>query len=386
MKKIAFVVQRFGEDMGGGAEMLCFEVVKVLSSKYEIEVLTTCAKDYTTWENHFKPGVEKYGDFTIRRFKTDRPRDFEKFSEECGPFFQKQNITKKEAEEWLIEQGPVSPDLEKYIDDHSDDYDAFVFYTYLYATTYFNLPKVKDKAILVSTAHDELPIHLPIWKDFFKLPQKYIFLTPEEGEMLTRLFGIPSNKHNVIGYPFDYRECVGNGENFKKKYKVDDYIFSIGRIDAAKGYGTLFEFFKRYKKRNKSNLKLIIAGKQAMEIPSDPDIIYLGYISDEDKFDAMAGSRLFINPSGFESLSIVLLEAWANNKPVLVNAASEVTVGQCKRSNSGLWYSDYWEFEACIRYLLDHHSLGSKASRFIDEYYAPEVIKSEYSKVIESVV
>ncbi len=49
-------------------------------------------------------------------------------------------------------------------------------------------------------------------------------------------------------------------------------------------------------------------------------------------------------PSPYESLSIVLLEAWKLGPPVLANGRCRVLVGQCLRSGGGLFYDGYAEF------------------------------------------
>ena len=63
-----------------------------------------------------------------------------------------------------------------------------------------------------------------------------------------------------------------------------------------------------------------------------PRIRHLGYVSDADKFAAIAAADVLIMPSRYESLSMVALEAWALGRPVLANARCDVLVGQCLRS------------------------------------------------------
>ena len=77
-----------------------------------------------------------------------------------------------------------------------------------------------------------------------------------------------------------------------------------------------------------------------LPVPADPRVRHLGFLSDEDKFDAMAAADVLVMPSYYESLSMVALEAWALGKPVLANAKCDVLKGQALRSNAALFYDE----------------------------------------------
>ncbi len=99
-------------------------------------------------------------------------------------------------------------------------------------------------------------------------------------------------------------------------------------------------------------LDLVLIGSNLLPIPKHPRIRHLGFLSDEDKFDALAAADLLIMPSRFESLSMVALEAWALGKPVLANGHCDVLRGQVVRSNAGLYYETFEEFAEAL-YLLE---------------------------------
>jgi hypothetical protein len=168
-RPVAFVVQRCGLEVNGGAEYLCRMVAQRLTAVRPTEVLTTCALDYMTWENHYPPGEERIGDLHIRRFPVAKPRNVEAFNRLSASLQPRvKTAPLAEQEQWMREQGPWSPALLAYLEEHRADYDAFVFVTYLYATTYFGLPLVEDKALLVPLAHDEWPIYFTMWDRFFE--------------------------------------------------------------------------------------------------------------------------------------------------------------------------------------------------------------------------
>ena len=110
-------------------------------------------------------------------------------------------------------------------------------------------------------------------------------------------------------------------------------------------------------------------GGSVLPIPKHPDIRYLGILPEEDKFDALSGALVLVMPSFYESLSMVTLEAWAMGKPVLANALCEVLQGQCRRSNGGLYYSDYREFREGLGLLLAAPGLREAMGRNGRSYY-----------------
>jgi len=110
-----------------------------------------------------------------------------------------------------------------------------------------------------------------------------------------------------------------------------------------------------------------------MQIPEHPRIRALGYVSDDLRNALLASARALIVPSPYESLSIVLLEAWNRGVPALVNARCRVLHGQVRRANGGLYYRSSREFEEALAFLLSHprerDALGCQARAYVDQEY-----------------
>lgn len=385
-KRVAFVVQRCGTEVNGGAEALCLKVAQRMSAYWEIEILTTCALTYMTWENHYQPGPRDVEGVRVRRFKVDRSRDVESFNTLSESLCDKSDeVSLAEQEEWMAAQGPCSQDLINYVKTHRDEYDAFIFFSYLYATTYFTLPLVEDKAYLVPCAHDEWPIYLTMWDSFFKRPCGIIFNTPEERDFLEARFPNAHLEGPIAGVTVQPPENF-SGEFFRQQYGIHEgFLLYVGRIDPSKGCDELFRYFIEYRKSGTGSRKLILLGRAAMPIPQHPDIVSLGFVDEEMKWGALAACDLLLMPSRYESLSMVLLEAWSVGRPVLVNGACKVLVGQCRRSQGGLWYDEYQEFSEALK-LMDRtvcNQLGIQGKRYVQHAYSWPAIEDAYLSLIQ---
>jgi len=381
-KKIAIVVQRYGTEVNGGSELYARLLAEHLIDDYDVEVLTTCALDYITWGNYFPEGMSYVNNVKVRRFHVDKQRDMQQFikvnEKKMGGLITDQV--------WIDEQGPYCPSCIEYIEKNRDNYDVFIFVTYLYYLTVMGMGEVSNKAILVPTAHDEPYIYLEKFKKVFTSPRAIVFLTEEEKSFVHNLFMNESILSDVIGAGIDVPELDLSLE-INSNLEMGNYLVYAGRIDISKNCPELFNYFIEYKKRNPSNLKLCLMGSEKISIPKHPDIISLGFVSDEDKFRYLAGAKMLVLPSQFESLSFAVLEAMALGVPVVVNEKAEVLKGHCKKSSAGLYYSNYFEFEGCLIFLLSHSDIYKQMSINAKEYvranYRWDVVIDKYKKIIE---
>lgn len=386
-KKIALVNQRYGLEVNGGSELHCRQLAEKLNGIYDVEIITTCALDYTTWENYYPEGLCEVNGIPVRRFKVDRrrkPRQFKKLSDRVIGV---KGHSDADEEKWIDAQGPYSPDCVKYIVDHSGDYEVIIFMTYLYYVTARclgggNIPN----AFLIPTAHDEPPIYLNYYKKVFAAPRGIIYNTVEERDFCENKFGIGNTPNVIAGVGVD---APGEKELFdaKERYGLDNYMLYAGRIDESKGCGTLFKYFTEYKKRNGGDFKLVLIGKPVMEIPKRDDVIHLGFVSDTEKFSLMKDARFLVLASEFESLSMVVLESMVYGRPVLLNGKCKVLKGHCTKSNAGLYFETYFEFEGALNYLLTHPEeydvMRENGRRYVDENYRWEIIISKIRKLID---
>lgn len=388
-KKILFVVQRYGLEVNGGAELHCRQLAERLKDEYDVSVLTTCAIDYVTWKNEYKEGIEHINGVKVIRKKVDFERNqkkFNKISEKLNN--EKDNINL--GIEWQEAQGPHSSELIKYLEDHKDDYDVIIFLTYLYYTTYFGLKVAPEKSILIPTAHDEPPIYYSIFNETFNLPKAILYSTTTERDFVNKRFKNDYIESDIVGLGVDINENAQDIDLEKTFDIKDDYVVYIGRIDESKGCKEMFEYFLEYKKTYNSNLKLVLAGKSAMEIPRNKDIVTLGFVSEDEKVNLIRKSKLLILPSKFESLSLSTLEAMYLKVPVLLNGKCEVLKKHAILSNGGLYYKNKWEFIETLDYLIRNFEIaermGENGRKYVDENYKWDIVMKKLYKAIELII
>jgi glycosyltransferase involved in cell wall biosynthesis len=333
-KRVAFVVQRFGEEISGGAEAHARQVAVRLAKHVKVEVLTTCAKDHLTWANEFAPGVERDGALTVHRFPVARPRQMRPFNRLSDSVFKERQDFVTETH-WLAEQGPLSPALLRAITERRDEFDAFIFFTYLYAPTAWGVPLVKEKALVIPTAHDEPPLRFGAMNDVFNSPRALLCNTLEEVELIERQFPNAARRR-VVGVGID--PLKGNAKRFRKAFDLDaPYLLYVGRMEAGKNVLELVRRHQALVRDFHDAPSLVLMGGGDLR-PRGTRVICTGRVDEQMKWDALSGALAVVVPSSLESLSLVTLEAFAAGTPVIGNVASEVVAGQLKRSGGGVTF------------------------------------------------
>jgi glycosyltransferase involved in cell wall biosynthesis len=421
--RLAFIIQRYGTEVLGGSELLCRLVAERLAAQHEVEVLTTCARDYVTWKNEYPEGSDRVRGVTVRRFANARTRDvaaFNKYSE----WIYNNAHSRADEMEWLKQQGPWCPPLIEYLRRHQQQYDVLIFFTYLYAPTVTGLEVSPSHSIVVPTAHDEPAIQLEIFKDVFSRPAALLYNTESERTFVQRQFQERPLLEEVVGVgvdvpqhqpyprmpdvaeeessdgpaptgddplpPRDFPSHLNSrGAVFRRRHRLyGPIVLYGGRIDPGKGCEELIEYFRSYAQSGGEGT-LTLMGVKLMSLPEEPFIRFAGLLSDRERMQALEAATVVVVPSPYESLSLLALEAFAVGTPVLVNARSEVLVEHCVRSNAGLYYADRDEFVECLKLLIGdarlRAELGKNGRDYVRRNYRWDVVLGKYERIFAKV-
>jgi glycosyltransferase involved in cell wall biosynthesis len=429
--KLAFVVQRYGAEILGGSEYHCRLIAERLAARHDVEVLTTCARDYVTWKNEYPEGNDRIRGVTVRRFPVAAPRDINAFNQFSDWIFHHPH-TREDELKWLEMQGPWSPALRDYLAKHHRSYDALIFFTYLYAPTVLGLKVDPSRSIHVPTAHDEPAIHLGIYKEMFRLPAAMAYNTDVEKQFLKTRFEITAAAEEVVGCGVDLLpwsdqgtaaaaddrderkraapiaealdleeptlrsedeplpdHLVQRGARFQRRHRLHgQFLLYGGRIDPGKGCEELLEYFTSYKEQA-GEADLVLMGVKLMQLPEVPWVKFAGLLSERERLEALEAATIVVVPSPFESLSLLALEAMAVGTPVLCNGHSDVLVEHCRKSHAGLWYNDRDEFVEATKLLLAdarlRRTMGRNGKEYVKREYRWDAILAKYDRLISAV-
>jgi glycosyltransferase involved in cell wall biosynthesis len=384
--KLAVVVQRYGADINGGAELHARYIAERLSRHASVEVMTTCARDYVTWKNELPPGVEQVNGITVRRFPVAHERKPHDFGRRSHRVFTRVHSIADELA-WLDSEGPASPALVQHVEQSAAGFDFVLLFSYRYYHAWHLARRIPEKAVVVPTAERDDAIGLSVFGPMLRGVRAVMYNSPEEREMIRTATKNDDVPGVVVGVGSDVPNRT-EPDRFRRKFKMNrPFAIYIGRIDENKGCGELFSHFQRYAAAFPRGLDLVLIGSAIMNVPKHPRIHHLGFLDDRDKFDGLAAADLLIMPSYFESLSMVALEAWALGRPVLANGRCDVLKGQSIRSNAGLYYESYEEFVEALYSLESNGPLNARLGRNGREYfrqnYAWPVIERKYLEMFD---
>jgi glycosyltransferase involved in cell wall biosynthesis len=384
------VVQRYG-DVPGGAEAHARSVVQRLRPHFAIEVATTNSTDYLTWKGDLTAGLDQVDGVTVRRFPVERPRAWNFKLYERRAFRGGHTLDDERA--FIDAQGPYAPELLDFLFRRGRDYDHVLFFTYIYYPTVLGLPLVPERAVLVPTAHEESAIGLTAYKPVFHAPRAIAYNTEEERRMVWRRFRNERVSNEIVGVGIDV-PADRNATRFRERYGISGpYLLYVGRIGLSKGSRELFTHYERWRASDPAHdVSLVLVGDAEIAIPGGgapggvgvpktSGIVHLGRLSEQDKWDALAGCAAFVMPSLLESLSLVTLEAWAAGRPVIVDARSPVLAGMARRAGAGLGYRTSAEFAEICELLGDDPGLadrlGLAGADFVRRTYTwPRVVET----------
>jgi glycosyltransferase involved in cell wall biosynthesis len=377
--KLAFVTPWYGE-FAGGAEVIVREAAECLAKGgIDVEVLTTCVRSPfdSWWKNQHPPGTSTLNNVLIRRFLVNTG---------AGPAYRQLN-------DKLVRNQKLTPDEEKayltasinsdalvsFVRDNKSSY-VFFLSPYLYGVVYWACRAAPDRCILLPCLHDEPQAYFHTTRELLGC-KKVLFKSQEEMELAEAIRGDGGSNFAVLGdgvHVRDHFDVAG----FRARHKLrSDYLLFVGRKDKGKNIHLLVDYFDRYKKTAKDDLRLVFVGGGDKSLVPDRDyFLDLGFLDEDEKYNAYAGALATCTLSRNEAFSLVLMESWLASRPVIAAGGCPVTSGHCRRSNGGLYVENVHEFIEVLRLLKQDPGLAQKMGKnghdyVLDHYTWDRVIR-----------
>lgn len=412
MNKIAFVVVRYGKDINGGAELHCRMLAERLVGKYQVEVLTTCVKNYVTGKNEYPEGEEWTDGVLVRRFKADpipvehirkerhrvrtvrRWRRFFFLTHLLGLIARFIPVWKyKTKSEIALMNNSVfySSAMFKFIREHKDDYQVLIPISADWPQLYYTALYAPEKTLVIPTLHRHDPTFRACLTSVFTRVAYIGFNTTAEQHLAQRLFGSSMSPHGIISVSFEQAPPADWTATREKYHLPDEYLLYIGRIDADK-MADISNYFLSYKQKYPhSLLKLVLIGQVLMDKVENPDFIYTGFVNDAEKTAILQHAKIVINPSKYESLSLILLEALSAHKPMLVNGHCNVLKEHVRKSrNAVMAYYTKRDFIKKLHQIDSSEALcqamGERGAAYVTKNYNWDTIMQRLTGSIEHII
>jgi glycosyltransferase involved in cell wall biosynthesis len=352
-RRVALVCNRFGPDVAGGAELVMAELGQGLHGRgWEVDVITSAARDLYTWRNELPEGTSVEAGLRVLRFRTVLGADQKARNRIGGLIGAGADVPLADQYRWM-NAGVRVPGMHEYLVDHASEYRALLFAPYLFWTTFACAEIAPERTILHPCLHDEPEARLEIFRPMFEGSRGILFQTGPEQDLGRSLFTLPARTALVgsgIHPPAGY-----DPEGFRRRHGIEgEFILYAGRREWGKGWPELLRHLEFANGHLSRPLPLVTCGVGDVgSVPRNVRVMDLGYLSDEERSNAMAAATVYVQPSAMESFSRTVMEAWLAGTVVVANAASAVVAWHCERSGAGLFYRDRYEFAEALRLLAD---------------------------------
>lgn len=409
--RVAVVVQRYGLDVNGGAELHARLFVERTRGCHDVQVLTTCAKDYTTWDSYYPAGPGSVDGVPILRF-AHPPRGHSGRAKvpmrhllryRMRRWLSGFGVTRVSApsgnpatdgQAYLERQGPFCPDLIAHLEDAAGRYDVVVFFTALYYPTAAGLPPTPVPTVLVPTLHDERSMYHPAYREVFAKPKWILWNCEAERQLATQLYGPDVAPGSICGVGIDCRQPdPAAGIAVRTRFAIDvPYFVFVGRVTRSKGFDVLASAYARLAAQHSGPIQLVVIGQGFMkDLPQTLGIVYTGFLGEVERDALMAGALATVVTSKHESLSLVTLESLALGTPVVVNGRSDVLRAHVEDSGAGLVY------EGPHRSLLNtlremaalpaqrRSAMGAAGVAYVAQRYTWGRVQAEWLRILDRV-
>jgi glycosyltransferase involved in cell wall biosynthesis len=182
-----------------------------------------------------------------------------------------------------------------------------------------------------------------------------------------------------------------DGTAFREKYNIppgDTVILFMGRLHTRKGVEVLVKAFQR---ANLANTWLVLAGpdegmEEQLRTIAGERVIFTGFISGEERLQALSASDLFVLPAVGEGLSMAVLEALAAGLPVILSPGCNLPEAETQGAGVIVLPEEIPLAEALTQLVNDPHrreTMSQRARIWANEVFAWPRIAAQMMDIYE---
>ena len=375
MDTLTIVVPWFGPDTAGGAETQARQLAgAILAQGMPIEVWTSDGRDsFSPAEPYYRAGPDQVDGIPVRRFPISAPTYAPSIPQPIASRIHTLPRLPSFAERELLQLGWLASSdalLEAIAGEGAGR--RFVFLPYPFPTTFWGTLLAGERATLLPCLHDEPYARHQTFRWMFRRVRRVLANSRGEADLAQRLYGLGDGRIVVAGEGIDLTPR-GDGVAFRARSGIEGpLLMYAGRDAPGKNVPLLLAYLREYWARRGGPITLIRTGRGPFQIPQGlrPIVRDLGDVPYQERHDAYAAADVYVHASTYESFSIVLMEAWLQGTPALVNSACDVTRRAAEDSGGGLAFASFAEFAAALDLLLGdaqiRRTLGRRGQAYVN--------------------
>jgi glycosyltransferase involved in cell wall biosynthesis len=423
--KLAFITARYGGEITRGPEYACRLLAEHLAAaRHSVDVITTCARDATTWGNVYPEGTDRVRGVVVRRFTAIAAENHLETGRLAERFFAGVPSHPDEVE-WIRRTGPWSPAMMNFLGRQHRQYDALVFFSWRHVTTIQGLMVAPKRSVLVPWLQDDPALRFGIAQTTLASAAGVAYLSACEQrirQLHTRgavareeVVGIGVQPPPQMAYPRiqqdpndepepenpdDERSASQDehykphlavrGSLFRRRHRLDGRLVMYGgRIETRNGCEEMLEYFDSYATQAAADESLVMLGVKMMKVPEMASVRMAGVLPDRERLAAFEAADVTIAPSPDDLCAESVLESMAAGTPVLTNARNDAAVEHCRNSNAGLYYANRDEFVEAMRALMDddalRDSLGRNGLEYARQHFGWDAVLARFERLVTSI-
>lgn len=376
---ITIVVTWYGPDTAGGAETAARKLAIALhKSGRNVEVWASNARDvYAPHEPYYALGISHDEGVTVRRFAISpllEKGELPKFiSQQSNIRSLLQHIQADEREFVILSTLAYSDDLLQAIA-HDQSNRQFIFVPYPFPSSVWGVMLAPDRSYLLPCMHDEPYAYHRITNWQMTHAKGLLANSAAERDFILRQYKLPTERVSLTRLGIDLG-VTGDGARFKSQFAINTpMLFFAGRKDNTKNVPLLIRYVQEYIMRRGRFVTLVLSGRDELNLPSFQRTFVrdVGFLSEQEKADAFAAADIFVHAGTQESFAFVLMEAWLQGRPALVNRNCEVTASAVAEADGGMDFNDFATFAAALDIMLNNpaltHQMGQNGKQYVLEY------------------